>query len=148
MTASVSQPQLRYSAGHRSHDGPSIRHAVAYAGINLLDHAAVALHMVPVLAQVTTSTAVSRIARRRYQVWMWCGTGSAEGSHPRSPKLTPQIMTPYEILHHLQDALFEAPRRQLRGRLVSARALATWKGYQNSPASRGRNRSLAIASRR
>ena len=111
------------------------------------DHAAVALHMVPVLAQVTASTAVSHIARRRYQVWMWCGTGSAEGSHPRSPKLTPQIMTPYEILRHLQDALFEAPRQQLRGRLVSARALATWKVYQNSPASRGRNRSLAIASR-
>ena len=54
-------------------------------------------------------------------------------------------MTPGEIVRHLEDVLFEAPRRQLRGRLVSARALETWKGYPNSLASRGRNRSLAIA---
>ena len=81
---------------------------------------ALAVHMVPLLAQVTASIAVSCIARRRYQVWMWCGTGSAEGSRPRPRKLTPQIMAPCEIVRHSQDAVFEAPRRHLRGRLVEA----------------------------
>ena len=139
---------FRRPAGHRFDrwDGGRIKwHASRLRGRGRISTRALAVHMVPLLAQVTASTAVSCIARRRYQVWMWCGTGSAEGSRPRPPKLPPQIMAPCEIVRHLEDVLLEAPRRQLRGRLVSARALETWKGYQNSLASRGRNRSLAIA---